>query len=302
MSEKDDLYSIARKAIDRANCIDSAAFASPLEALKDAANEVGKSWSGSWLGYHSRIYYAGFKPSPPGAHFSQEWGFMNTFSIPSTSGDWREYQFDDVVSLIMNKAGNPDLGPIELETEETKEFFEDARSTLVSRLSNALRRASDDKFLDDLLTQAKKLKIFDAADFISYMRPSGQIISRDMLAIEKGFHTPPHIIVLARVQAVQQPFQACKDLGKIAQRAASHLSDQEAKAVQQERIGTNVFIGHGRSKVWKDLRDFIRDRLRLPWDEFNRVPVAGVTNIARLSQMLDGAAIAFLVMTAEDEQ
>ena len=31
------------------------------------------------------------------------------------------------------------------------------------------------------------------------------------------------------------------------------------------------------------------------------VPVAGVTNIARLSEMLDAAAIALLVMTAEDE-
>ena len=41
--------------------------------------------------------------------------------------------------------------------------------------------------------------------------------------------------------------------------------------------------------------------MKLPWDEFNRVPVAGVTNIARLSEMLDAAAIGFLVMTAEDE-
>jgi len=39
----------------------------------------------------------------------------------------------------------------------------------------------------------------------------------------------------------------------------------------------------------------------LPWDEFNRVPVAGITNIERLSQMLNSAAIALLVMTAEDE-
>ena len=36
--------------------------------------------------------------------------------------------------------------------------------------------------------------------------------------------------------------------------------------------------------------------------EFKRVPVAGVTNVARLSRMLDEAAIAFLIMTAEDEQ
>jgi predicted nucleotide-binding protein len=50
------------------------------------------------------------------------------------------------------------------------------------------------------------------------------------------------------------------------------------------------------------LKDFIQDRLELPWDEFNRVPVAGITNIARLSEMLENAAIAFIVMTAEDEQ
>ncbi len=60
-------------------------------------------------------------------------------------------------------------------------------------------------------------------------------------------------------------------------------------------------VGHGGSPLWRELKDFVQDRLGLPWDEFNRVPVAGVTNIARLSEMLDAAAIAFLVMTAEDE-
>jgi predicted nucleotide-binding protein len=51
----------------------------------------------------------------------------------------------------------------------------------------------------------------------------------------------------------------------------------------------------------EDLKDFITDRMRLPWDEFNRVPVAGIPNTVRLSTMLDAAAIAFLVLTAEDE-
>ena len=37
-------------------------------------------------------------------------------------------------------------------------------------------------------------------------------------------------------------------------------------------------------------------------NEFNRVPVAGVTNIERMSQMMDAAAIAVLIMTGEDEQ
>ena len=67
-------------------------------------------------------------------------------------------------------------------------------------------------------------------------------------------------------------------------------------------IGTNIFIGHGRSQDWRELKDFISDKLKLPWDEFNRVPVAGFTNIARLAEMLNQASMAFLVMTAEDEQ
>jgi predicted nucleotide-binding protein len=63
-----------------------------------------------------------------------------------------------------------------------------------------------------------------------------------------------------------------------------------------------VCICHGRSKEWKDLKDFVNDRMRLPWDEFNRVPVAGIPTAVRLSTMLDAAAIAFLVLTAEDER
>lgn len=62
-----------------------------------------------------------------------------------------------------------------------------------------------------------------------------------------------------------------------------------------------VFIGHGRSPVWRELKDFIFERLGLPWDEFNREVVAGLTTLERLSQMLGDASFAFLIMTAEDE-
>jgi len=74
------------------------------------------------------------------------------------------------------------------------------------------------------------------------------------------------------------------------------------RSAHSRGAGAKVFIGHGKSLAWKDLKDFIQDRLKLPWDEFNRVPVAGTTNVARLSEMLDAAAIAFLVMTGDDGQ
>ena len=62
-----------------------------------------------------------------------------------------------------------------------------------------------------------------------------------------------------------------------------------------------IFIGHGRSPLWRELKDFLQDRLHLQWDEFNREAVAGFTTFDRISEMLESATFAFLIMTAEDE-
>lgn len=66
-------------------------------------------------------------------------------------------------------------------------------------------------------------------------------------------------------------------------------------------LGKRIFIGHGRSPVWRELKDFIVGRLNLPCDEFNRQPVAGYTTSERLQGMLSESAFAFLIMTAEEE-
>lgn len=65
--------------------------------------------------------------------------------------------------------------------------------------------------------------------------------------------------------------------------------------------GNRIFIGHGRSPLWRELKDFLAERLGLPWDEFNREPIAGYPTSERLEAMLSQAAFAFLVMTAEEE-
>lgn len=173
---------------------------------------------------------------------------------------------------------------------------------MLSVLSLTLQECKDDSFLKDTAEKIEEERVFSTADFVKYFAPSGQQISRDMSAIQAGLQTPPHISVIAEASSLRSPFTASEELSKLARRVASHLENTERKLKREERIGTNVFIGHGRSPIWKDFKDFVQDRLHLPWDEFNRVPVAGVPNIIRLSRMLDEAAIAFLIMTAEDEQ
>ena len=65
--------------------------------------------------------------------------------------------------------------------------------------------------------------------------------------------------------------------------------------------GRRIFIGHGRSPIWRELKDFMQDRLSLTWDEFNREAVAGIGTSERLQTMLNSASFAFLVLTAEEE-
>ena len=66
--------------------------------------------------------------------------------------------------------------------------------------------------------------------------------------------------------------------------------------------GRKVFIGHGHSPLWRDLKDFIADRLHLDWEEFNRASTAGLSTKERLQAMLDDSRFAFLILTAEDER
>lgn len=301
MTTVDELFRIAEHVESQSNLLKTKELSDALHRLENAAKVAGKAWSGSWLGYHSRVYYENFVEPPLGARFSQEWGMNNSYS-DDTVGSWREYRFDDVLSVIQQNANIPDKREYEENSEAATEVFEEAQSQILSQLSGVLRSRKDDKFLQNIADKVEKIKALDASDFAKAMCPTGPRMSRDMPAIQAGTQTPPHIRVLADVGKINCAFAACEELSKLCRRAASHIRTIEKHNAKAERIGTNVFIGHGRSTTWKDFKDFIQDRMELAWDEFNRVPVAGVTNIARLSQMLDEAAIAFLIMTAEDEQ
>jgi predicted nucleotide-binding protein len=225
---------------------------------------------------------------------------MHVSFIDDTRGDWAEYDYDDVRNAIYKLAGNPNLAPIEEFAEKARSIIEDKRAEILSSITTALSK-QDDPFLAKLKKDAEGAVIPNVRDFINHYRPSGQFISRDRPAIDQGLHTPPHIAVIAEVMANRAHARVCEALSKTARQAGSHIAKQDRYSRRKQAIGTKVFIGHGRSPAWKDLKDFIQDRLSLPSDEFNRVPVAGITNIARLSQMLEDAALAFLVLTAEDE-
>ncbi len=271
-----------------------------LENLEKIASEIGKSWSGSWLGYHACVYYKDFRIPPKGSHFSQEWGLIELMFNDGTTGTWIEYNHDDVRNLIFKRTDNAEFDNAQKMAEQAGELFEAKKEESLSLLI-AILKDIDDLYLERQKEEIESGKILFYQDFLDALQPKGKFLTRDTRA-GIGLKPPPHLVVFAEISALRNNIKICCDLSKRCKQIGSHLLKVNRKNKRIREIGTNVFIGHGRSKAWKDLKDFIQDRLKLPWDEFNRIPVAGITNISRLSEMLNDAAIAFIVMTAEDEQ
>lgn len=298
MASHEELFGIAEKLTEAAQTIDASGYTQHLDALEKAANEVQRAFSGSWLGYHSRTYYRDLVAAPPGAHFNQNVGIGGGL-WESGTGDWREYDAEYVKAHIYQLAGDTNLAPAFTGADKAKEIFNSLKSDIISILSGEIDERTD-RFLESLKNELEELKPLSPSKIVQLWSPTGSILTRDMVAIGQGIEVPPHIETLAQVVAIRSSFGVCNKAADISRKAASHLERKGRRKKAVERIGTNVFIGHGRSDAWRQLKDFIQDRLHLPWDEFNRVPVAGVTNIARLSEMLDAAGLALLVMTAED--
>lgn len=301
MKAHEELFQIAVELEEQAAKLEGSPWAESLGALEAAAKQLDASASGSWLGYHAHVYYKGLKPAPPGAHFSQEWGLMDTFGTTGSSGDWCEYDPKDVRAAIDEQAGFSDTSQALIASKAAYTVFDRAKAAISSIVANELE-LREDGFLEKLLEELEPLVCLSTLEVADRWRGKRQVMTRDTTAIGQGTRVPPHVLVMAEVASLRLPFQCCERVAQIARKAGSHLERKAKQRKSEDRVGTNVFIGHGRSPAWRELKDFVKDRLGLPYDEFNRVPVAGITNIARLSEMLDSAALAFVIMTAEDER
>ena len=219
---------------------------------------------------------------------------MHAFS-GGTVGEWVEMDPDEVEAIIREAAANPDMTAASALRAEIAMEFETAR---VDVLSIVEPRRAKDQLLQQLWDRLDKLVLRGSAALVTALLPTGQFVSRDTTALGQGFLTPPHLSVLSEVLVVRQALDRATKLASIARQAGRHM----ARHHRQGTSGHRVFVGHGRSPVWLELKDFLQERLGLEVDEFNRVPVAGVPHTKRLIDMLDAAAMAFVVMTGEDEQ
>lgn len=277
---------------------------SVLHRVMAVCEELNASWSGSWLGYQATVYYRGFTKPPVGAHFDSDWGLyspLGGLGLPEgTVGDWEEYSAERVAAEIERRSGVDDLsGPTQRFTSGIK-IFERIKSEFEVLLQVDCSSSSD-AYFKTLLDGVEGLRTLRDDELVKIGMPE-RISSRDQRAMSGKIRYPPHRVMLAKCWALTGDEVVLSSLKEALKKYYSYKKRLMSRQKEMSMVGTHVFIGHGRSPVWRDLKDYIRERVGLPWDEFNRVPVAGITNIHRLGEMLNSAAVAFIVMTAEDEQ
>lgn len=83
-------------------------------------------------------------------------------------------------------------------------------------------------------------------------------------------------------------------------RANSTSPDDEVKSLESD-IAPNIFIGHGRSRLWARIQVFLEHELGLRTASYESESRIGESIVPILQHLLDQAAFAVLLLTSEDE-
>lgn len=299
----DDLVRLARRCERAANTLDAEPIASMCARLRTEAENIGRAASGGWLGYHANIYIKDLRPKTPDDYFDTEWGSEGRYSNRTQGGPWVIYDYEAILDEIKTRAQVPDTSVVERAAEEVGKIFTDCREELLPTI-DALLATKGDAAVKEVRDKVASLKpCHTEKEFFEALVSGKQFMSRDSRAASAGIQAPPHVKVALWLTSVFSYQGNARELAKHARYLAKYLEKtRKMKGKTVAKTDGKIFIGHGRSRVWKDLKDFIQDRLQLPWDEFNREPTAGVSTKERLETMLEESCFAFIVMTAEDQQ
>lgn len=272
----------------------------PAKAVKLGTKllELDQSHSGSWFGDHARTYFDGFKAPPDGKTFDVEWGFVGGYGIRRNVG-WRVYTIDEINRFIFDGIGEGLNDELVALSEKITSEVEKHKSQMLD-LIDFLESKLDKRVIERYRSSVQEANLASIGTIVNAALKNAPRMTRDSSEITKGQTVPQHVRFDAILRVCTKNKRVAAQLSRVAGNLEELLQLQYSTGTMP---GTRrIFIGHGRSLVWRELKDFLTERLGLTYEEFNRVSAAGVGTQERLSEALDQCSFAFVVLTAEDEQ
>ena len=254
--------------------------------------------SRSWFGDHSDTYYGGFNPPPAGHSFDVEWGFIPGFSGSRNRG-WQIYSREELREFVFHGIGDRifyELNALSDQIIGKFSIVHDQAIDILDVLSSLVKSKAIIRYKEKI---EQGLGPYEVTDYINGRIKSAPRMSRDSEEIAKGQQVPVHVQYLATVQSLQVTKTRARELAVVLRNVIEATLLHEPSRSPSNNSNA-VFMGHGRSEQWRVLKDFVSERLALPYEEFNRISVAGIGTLERLAEMLDRCGFAFLVLCAED--
>lgn len=203
-------------------------FAVPHQALRRAASQLNAAWSGSWLPQLANLYDRDLVPLPPGWSLQ---GSGGAAELPARAQRrCRPWALQDIQAAVLVRSGGYNNLPLQRSAQAALLRFNDALLSLVAPLECAVRQRPWDIALVQHIQTAKQIFVVDKFSQIEAWRPAYSRLHA--LEVRRFQVVPPHIEVLASLNAMLSPFEGLRQIAALMRAAAAHL---EAPATPSAR-------------------------------------------------------------------
>lgn len=215
------------------------------EKINKACDEISKSWSNSFAGYHGRLYYKDFEEPSLHNRFNTEWGCVN--GLPD---GWNEKN-PEVVKQKIEELVDEDISLTQLEIDEKKlseEFIEIQREMLI--LFSTFSFKDEDIQEKKLLSEIEEFKFSKKlGHFMKKMMPRS-IRTRDSRAINEGICQPSHIYYKAVALLIINTCNSIKIFLKTADRLTRQLEIKHNITKQKPKAGNKKNYWNYVNPIW----------------------------------------------------
>jgi uncharacterized protein (TIGR02391 family) len=167
------------------------------KSIMKVCERLEHSWTGSWIGYHSNLYFGDFDAPSREHAFNAEWG-----GIYGYDQRWQPKELAQIWEYVTeNSSTKFDVDAVNDELDKLQELSGDLKTLYELNNENPVLDAK----IKDIDTDYKMY------DFVKARRP-GTVMSRDSEALQQGLKVPPHIQCQGFAQAIRQNILSSESL------------------------------------------------------------------------------------------
>lgn len=174
-----------------------------------------QSWSNSFLGPHSLMYYEGLRPPPANHFWDKEWGFLHQ------QPGWEERSVEEVQRDVESRCGVT-LDELRAEGQELQRRIRHHHDVLMRIAARVPAKLASEGGFDARRSDLEKLDdVTVSYDELAKSYVTGQHMSRDSAAVNAGLRLPPHLYIETECMVVWGVAQRAQEMVRAARLAAA---------------------------------------------------------------------------------